>query len=76
MVVVTQNRQKCIGCNYCVELAPEYWRMSKRDGKSVLLGAREMKGQHTLRLPDDTAFEANQAAARACPVHIIQVRQV
>jgi ferredoxin len=50
--------------------------MSKRDGKSVLLGAREMKGQHTLRLPDDTAFEVNQAAARACPVHIIQVRQV
>ena len=76
MVVVTQNRQKCIGCNYCVELAPEHWRMSKRDGKSVLLGAREKKGQHTLKLSDDTAFEANEAAARACPVNIIQVRQV
>lgn len=50
--------------------------MSKRDGKSVLLGAREKKGQHTLKLSDDTAFEANEAAARACPVNIIQVRQV
>ena len=74
MVVVSHNRKKCIGCNYCVELAHAYWRMSKKDGKSVLLGAREKRGIYTLRL-DDAALDANEAAAKACPVNIIQVKQ-
>ena len=39
MVVVTLQRQKCIDCNYCVELAPEQFQMSKKDGKTVLLHA-------------------------------------
>ncbi|MEZ4986478.1 MAG: ferredoxin [Saprospiraceae bacterium] len=75
MVIVTHNRNKCIGCNYCVELAHEYWRMSKRDGKSVLLHASEKKGMHTVRL-DDEALVSNEAAAKACPVNIIHVKQV
>jgi len=75
MVVVTHHRKKCIGCNYCVEIAHEFWRMSKKDGKSVLLGANEKKGVHTLRLNDD-ALQANEAAAKACPVRIIEVRVI
>ncbi|MCB0657532.1 MAG: ferredoxin [Saprospiraceae bacterium] len=75
MIVVTQNRKKCIGCNYCVELAHAYWRMSKKDGKSVLLNATEKRGMYIIRLEDE-AFEANEAAALACPVKIIQVKQL
>lgn len=75
MVIVTQIRKKCIGCNYCVELAHAYWRMSKKDGKSVLLGAEDKKGVFTLRLGDE-ALEANEAAAKACPVNIIQVKSI
>ena len=37
MVIISHQREKCIGCNYCVELAFNQWRMSKKDGKSVLL---------------------------------------
>lgn len=73
MIIVAQNRRKCIGCNYCVELAKEHWRMSKKDGKSVLLGASEKKGMYTLRLDDDQ-YDMNQAAAEACPVNIIKVK--
>jgi ferredoxin len=76
MVVITQNRRKCIGCNYCVELAPGQWRMSKKDGKSVLLGATQKKDQYTLKTADEDAYEANIAAAQACPVNIIQVKEV
>lgn len=43
MVVVTLQREKCIGCNYCVEMAPEQFQMSKKDGKSVLLRSTEKK---------------------------------
>ena len=75
MIVVSQNRKKCIGCNYCVELALEFWRMSKRDGKSVLLGASEKKGMFTARF-ENKDFDANEAAAKACPVNIIKVKQL
>ena len=49
MVIVTLQREKCIGCNYCVEMAPEQFQMSKKDGKSVLLRSTEKKGFFTLK---------------------------
>ncbi len=75
MVIISYKRKKCIGCNYCVELANDFWRMSKKDGKSVLLGAVEKKGMFTKRLEDE-ALEPNEAAAKACPVNIIQVKHI
>lgn len=44
MIVITLQRDKCIGCNYCEEFAPEFFRMSKKDGKSVLLKSQEKRG--------------------------------
>ncbi|NCP84254.1 MAG: hypothetical protein GW823_05035 [Bacteroidetes bacterium] len=41
MIKILFHRQKCIGCNYCSEVAPQRWQMSKRDGKSVLLGGKQ-----------------------------------
>ncbi|MFZ2900846.1 MAG: ferredoxin [Saprospiraceae bacterium] len=76
MIVITLQRPKCIGCNYCEELAPEFFRMSKKDGKSTLLHATEKKGFHTARTPSDQAEEALQAAAKACPVKIIKLTKV
>lgn len=51
MVIITLQRDKCIGCNYCAEFAPEYFRMSKKDGKSVLLKSADKKGFFTLKTP-------------------------
>lgn len=76
MVVITLQRKKCIGCNYCVELAPEQFRMSKKDGKSVLLNSINKKGFHTIKLHNETIFEANEKASKACPVHIISVKSI
>ena len=72
MVIITQHRNRCIGCNYCVELAYAQWRMSKKDGKSTLLGAVEKKGFFTLKV-DDEFLEENKKAEDACPVNIIKV---
>lgn len=76
MVVVTFQRQKCIGCNYCVELAPQQFQMSKKDGKSVLLHASEKKGFHTLKSNDIMILEPSENASKACPVKIISVKHV
>lgn len=41
MTKVRLYRTKCIGCNYCVELAPAYWEMNESDGKVDLLNSDE-----------------------------------
>ncbi len=74
MVIITLQRKKCIGCNYCVEVAPEQFRMSKKDGKSTLINSYERKGFFTLKESDDAIFEQAQNAADMCPVKIISVK--
>lgn len=76
MVVITLQRNKCIGCNYCVELAPNQFQMSKKDGKSVLLKSSEKKGFFTLKSNDEHIFDDCDKASKACPVKIISVKNV
>ena len=74
MPTVIHQRDKCIGCNYCVEIAPENWRMNKRDGKCTLIGATEKRGFWSVKIFNNH-LNANLKAAEVCPVKIIQVRQ-
>jgi ferredoxin len=76
MVVITLQRKKCIGCNYCVEVAPAQFQMSKKDGKTVLLHSVEKKGFFTLKSFDESIFDCSNEAKKACPVNIIEVKQV
>lgn len=76
MVIVTLQRDKCIGCNYCVEVAPSLFQMSKKDGKTVLLKATNTKGFHTLKSADHTIVENGELAVKACPVKIISLKEV
>jgi ferredoxin len=75
MVIITHQREKCIGCNYCVELAYTHWRMSKKDGKATLIGGVNKKGFYTSKV-DDSEYIENEKAAVACPVNIIKVKQI
>jgi len=76
MVVITLQRNKCIGCNYCVELAPKQFQMSKKDGKSVLLHSQNRKGFYTLKSNENSIFEECDNASKACPVKIISVKML
>ena len=75
MISITFRRDPCIGCNYCAEIAPLRWVMSKKDGKSNLIGAREKKGFYFLQV-HDSEWGVNQKAAEACPVKIISVKLI
>ena len=75
MIQIIYQRNKCIGCNYCIELAPNRWQMNKKDGKSVLLGSRNKKGFYTAEV-NDTEYEANKASAEVCPVNIIRINKI
>ena len=76
MIVITLQRKKCIGCNYCVELAPAQFQMSKKDGKAVLLKSTDKKGFFTIKSPDHSIFDACEKAVAACPTKIISVKDV
>ncbi len=71
MIKVIHYRSKCIGCGICVELQPDLWRMSRKDGKASLLHAEEKKGiyQRTTR----AAAGLSQQVASACPTKVIKV---
>ena len=76
MVVITLQRDKCIGCNYCVEMAPSQFQMSKKDGKSVLIKSVNAKGFYTLKSQNHAIVEDCEKAEKACPVHIIAVKEI
>ena len=73
MIRITHQREKCIGCNYCVEIAYDRWRMSKKDGKCTLIEGKNKKGFFSAVVGDD---EYIVNAAKACPVKIIKVEKV
>lgn len=72
MIRIIQQRNKCIGCNACVEAARFRWRISKRDGKCTLIGGKEKSGMYSV-IAEDDEYEMNSIAAQNCPVKIIRV---
>lgn len=74
MVIITLQRKKCIGCNYCVELAPKQFQMSKKDGKAVLLHTKDKSGFFTLKSMDNSILNGVTKAKESCPVKIISVK--
>ena len=72
MFQIIQYRSKCIGCNACVEAAAYRWRMSKKDGKCTLIGAKEKKGIYVIKV-NDFELDDNIMAMKNCPVNIIQI---
>jgi len=69
---IIHHRQKCIGCNACVEVAPYRWRISKKDGKSTLIEGTEKKNIYRVQVSEDELSE-NILAAQNCPVNIIRI---
>ncbi|MDP2625130.1 MAG: ferredoxin [Candidatus Peregrinibacteria bacterium] len=69
---IIHDRQRCIGCNSCVLLAPETWMMDEEEGKSRLVCAKQKRNLYIGEI-FECDLEANKKAAEACPVNIIQI---
>ncbi|MBN2893001.1 MAG: ferredoxin [Bacteroidales bacterium] len=74
MVRITHHRNKCIGCFYCVEVAPNRWQMDEKDGKSTLIGGVDKKGVYYVQI-HDFEYDENKEAENLCPVNIIRVEK-
>ena len=64
MIQIAFLRRKCIGCNACVEIAPDHWIMAGEDGKSFLRKS-EKKGEYYLKTVTDLEYEENRKASDA-----------
>ncbi len=78
MLRITFFRRKCIGCNACVEAAPDRWRVSVKDGRCTLVeGKAQQKAPDVFQaLICDDEHERNEIAAANCPVNVIRLEMV
>jgi ferredoxin len=53
-------------------MQPEYWRLSKKDGKATLINSHLKKDTHILEIPDES-IQLSVQTAEHCPVKIIKV---
>jgi len=72
MAKILYYRDKCIGCNACVEFAPQFWRISEEDGKSDLIESRNVKGVF-VRSVEIVDIEEVKRTSSNCPVNIIKI---
>ncbi len=75
MIRITHYKYKCIGCAYCVEVAPFRWKMNEEDGKSDLIGSTERNGIQTV-IVDNTEYDENLEASQVCPAKCIKVEKI
>ena len=69
---IIHYRNRCIGCGICQEQQPEFWRMSKKDGKATLLKAIGKKDVFILPISNAQVHHSEEVA-RACPVRVIKI---
>ena len=72
-VIIIHQRKKCIGCHYCVDVAPDFFYMDEQDGKASLVDSLEKKGIFTVKVLNQLAESVRQARD-VCPMKIIDVR--
>jgi ferredoxin len=75
MLRVFHYRSKCIGCNACVEADKSRWRMSRKDGKCILIGGENKKGVFRTEV-DESEHDDILKAVKNCPVKIIRYNRI
>ena len=69
---VIQEKDNCIGCWACANVAPDYWEMREDDdNKSHLKGSEKVDDKNVLELKTD--LDINMEAAEVCPVNCIHI---
>ncbi len=74
---IEHDRPNCIGCGACAAVAPEFWMMDPKDGKSDLKGSKKKEEggevvSEGLEISDDK-YPKNKEAADCCPVNVIHI---
>ncbi len=68
---VQHDKANCIGCGACTAVAPDFWVMD--DGKSKLVGSKEVDDDLTELDIEEKDLQANKEAAESCPINGIHI---
>lgn len=72
MIRIAHKRGECIGCNACVEHAPNYWKMDD-DGMASLIEVTHRHKQMEYGEGFDCDRDELEASVQSCPVAIISI---
>lgn len=67
---IIHDRPSCIGCGVCAAVNPDHWVMSSEDGKSNVVGSKEVGTNEVLEIEE---LSKDLEAAEACPVNCIHL---
>ena len=71
--LLEHDRPDCIACAACAAVSPKRWEMNE-DGKSdIKEGKHREDGWQELEI-EENDFEEDKAAAEACPVNVIHLK--
>ncbi len=69
---VIHQENRCIGCAYCVEIAPFFWEMNPSTGRCDLIGGTVQKNQKILEIFEDDLLIV-QKVIEICPAKCIKL---
>ena len=71
---VIHQRDKCIGCNACVENTPDYFKMDDELGLALLIDG-EKKNKVFVSKAIKTDKDRLKESVNMCPVNIIKLEE-
>ncbi|NOZ81336.1 MAG: ferredoxin [DPANN group archaeon] len=73
---IEHDRPNCIGCAACAAIAPDFWKMDDKDGKSDIVdGVKKPDGQEERDI-EEQDLAINKEAAESCPVNVIHLKDL
>lgn len=73
MIKIEHHIAECIGCHYCVDILPAYYRMDFKEGRAMLIGA---EGNPLALILPDSELSGFQHASRVCPTEVIRIKKI
>ncbi|WGH26183.1 MAG: ferredoxin [Candidatus Shikimatogenerans bostrichidophilus] len=73
MITIVFFRYKCIGCGNCELVCPLFFKITKLDGKSILINSIKKKNNYILKNIDNYFLKLLNKASNICPVKIIKI---
>ncbi|WOX79319.1 ferredoxin [Candidatus Shikimatogenerans bostrichidophilus] len=73
MLTIIVERKKCIGCGSCELICPILFKISKKDGKCILLKGKKKNKYYILKNINNNFYSTLKDTSENCPINIIKV---
>ncbi len=71
---IIHQENKCIGCAYCIDIAPFFWEMNPNTGRCSLIGGTIQNRYSELEIFDED-LPLVRRVIEVCPTKCIKINQ-